>query len=274
MTLRSPVYLDADTLVALAEYHDVTVPKKMAVVETTSRKRDIGGQITPSGVGVKASLGRDVEYQTSYTLTPKQKAVVSKIIDGLEAGSVIQNANDALSKGSLVELSGAGFMTACSIAGKMFFVAREALEGVTNLDSLKSLNVMTPKMMRLIKRVYIDNRPVPMPILLELAGTPFQARVFASLEPDFFVDVAAIDRVEGEITVLGQVSAIVAAGEFQSTERWLLAGYEFLTKRILMTKIGDLVNDFMGAIGLNIPEDAIREYIPGPAIVVDAIAVY
>ena len=56
MTLRSPVYLDTDTLVALAECHDVTVPKRMAVVDSTSRKRDIRQQIAPSRVGVTASL--------------------------------------------------------------------------------------------------------------------------------------------------------------------------------------------------------------------------
>ena len=55
-----------------------------------------------------------MEFQTSYAMTPTQKATVSKVIDGLIRADVVSSAHDGgnLSTDELFELDGVARMTA------------------------------------------------------------------------------------------------------------------------------------------------------------------
>lgn len=70
LALRTPVYLDVETLLSQAEYCDIDVAQQAEVVETTVRKRTGGGRVGIKGLGVDASVGRDMAYQSTYTLAP------------------------------------------------------------------------------------------------------------------------------------------------------------------------------------------------------------
>lgn len=290
MALRSPVYLDLNTLLALAQYHRIDVPVAMDVVMRSSRSRELGASAAPSGVGLKAGGSKNVEYQSSYSLTPQQKAVASQAIDGLQKARVLA-ADDELSKDSLVEMSGEAVMTACSVAAKAFFIIRDGLKREANLDTIAALKSMPPEVWQSAKSVYIDNRPVPLPLLLELKNPqtparprphrrkiqppiPFTGRVLISLKPDFFVDVAAIDRVKDSKTILGQVPLLVPDDDYQQTDEWLLSGWEWMTRRILMTQTGDVIKTLVEKLDIPVNDESVCEYISGPAIVVDAVAVY
>ena len=280
MALRSPIYLDIDTLLAQAEYNDIIVPRQAEIVETTTRKRSATGSAKLPGVGgLGGTLGRDVEYQSSYTLTPSTKATVSKVIDSLihsEVIRVLPQGDCALGKDDLVELEGTARITAASLAGKMFHIIRRLMDTMTDVDDLLALDATDEPVMELLRQVYLRNELLPIPILLELSGSTLPQKVYVTVRPSHFVDAASADRVERELRVLGAVRYLVEGGEdgYLSAEEWLLDGYEYLFRRTLMTKVSDVVRELVEKLDLDLPTDDVHAFIAGPALVVDAIAIY
>ena len=77
--------------------------------------------------------------------------------------------------------------------------------------------------------------------------------------------------------VLGSVYRIVPEGDFRVTDEWLLYGWEFMMRRIMMAQIQDdlqSVTQQLCRLGLDLPGDDVHAYISGPAVVIDAIALY
>ncbi|WP_149205096.1 DUF6414 family protein [Actinotalea subterranea] len=280
MALRSPIFLDYETLLAHAEYHDVDVPRQAEVVEKVSRQRSLAGKAGLSGLGASGGVGSDVEYQSTYRLTPNLKATVSRVIDALihEGGvKVGPDSETRLGRDDLVELTGRTRITTASLAGKLLHIVRRVLADaeldVTQLDDLRA---DAPQMLAELKAVYLRNELPPIPILLEMTGTALPQRVYVSVRPDHFVDAAGANRLEGELRALGTVSHLVEGGDdgFLSAETWLLDGFEYLVKRKLMASIGDQVKSLATVLDLDLPADDVHAYITGPAIIVDAIALY
>ena len=198
MALRTPIYLDAETLFAQAEYHDLAVPQQAEIVEKTTSKRSASGKASLPGVGgASAGLGRDVELQSTYTLTPSHKATVSKLIDSLiKDGEVKVNPDEEtpIGKDDLVELDGRTRITAASLAGKMFHIIRRLTDGITDIDGLTDLDADTPEVAAQLKQVYLQNELLPIPILLEMTGTALPQRSYVSLRPSHFVVSSRIRR--------------------------------------------------------------------------------
>lgn len=283
MALRSPTYLDSETLLSLAEYFDLHVPHQADVVEKTIRKRSGGGKVGLSGVGVQASAGRDVEYQESYSLEPKIKATVNKVIDALIRAGAVEigpGDQDPLTKDAMVELEGSARITTASVAGKIFYIFHRLMAEVEgqDLDSIFNLDDedLPPGTVEQLQSVYLQNELLPIPILLELIGTGLSSHVYVNLRPHHFVEAADANRIEGDLRVLGTVSRIVPGGDdgYFSAEEWLLHDWEYLMRRMLMTQIKDVVDDLVDKFDLDMPADDVRAHIAGPAIVIDAIALY
>lgn len=280
MALRTPIYLDTETLLAQAEYHDVNVPRQAEIVEKTIRKRSASGSAAIPGIGkAGGALGRDVEYQSTYTLTPSLKATVNKVIDALvEAGIVCVDPGDdiALSKDDLVQLEGVARITAASLAGKMFHIIRRVLDGIDDVSDISSISSEDPEVMEQLKQVYLQNELLPIPVLLELTGTTLPQKVYVTVRPSQFVDAASADRLEREIRVLGSVRNLIDHSKdgYLSAEEWLLDGYEYLIRRKLMPTVVDVVKNLVDDLDLDLPVDDVHAYISGPAIIVDAVSIY
>ncbi|WP_042401369.1 DUF6414 family protein [Streptacidiphilus carbonis] len=281
MALRSPIYLDTDTLLAQAEYHDIDdVPRQADIVEKTVRKRSGGGKLGTSGIGLEGSLGTDVEYQSTYALNPKEKATASKVIDSLiRTGTVKINPgpDTVLSKDDLVEIEGHTRITAASLAGKMFFIFRRLLETAEgDLESILDFDVHDSRVVEQLKQVYLRNELLPIPVLLELTGSPLPLKVYINVRPDHFIDEASGNRVERELRVLGSVSRLIPESSegYLSTEEWLLHDWEYMIRRKLMPEVDGLVKTLVDQLDLNLPTEDVHAFISGPAIVVDAIALY
>ncbi|MFJ9923712.1 hypothetical protein ACIRSF_30945 [Streptomyces rubiginosohelvolus] len=281
MALRSPIYLDTETLLSQAEYYDIDVPRQADIVEKTVRKRSGAGKAGISGFGVDASLGTDVEYQSAYSLEPKEKATVSKVIDSLigaaAAVKVDPDGNTVLGKDDLVEVEGITRITAASLAGKMFFIFRRLMETAEgDLGSIFDFDISDARVAEQLKQVYLRNELLPIPVLLELAGSRLPQKVYINVSPDHFLDEASANRVEGELRVLGSVSRLIPDGDdgYLSAEEWLLHGWEHMMRRKLMPSVGDVVESVVNQLQLELPAEDVRAYIAGPAIVVDAIALY
>ncbi len=192
MALRRPVYLDAETLMALADYHDLKVPPPLTqVVEKATKRRSAGAQVALGVLSGGGELGKDVELQTSYTIAPNEKVSVSRVIDGLIADHTVEVSPEAtLQKDDIVQIEGQVRLTAASLAGKMFYILRMYLmstdQDIRNVD----LSDITPQVMTLIQSVYLRHELVPIPVLVDVADTGLAPRVFVNLRPNLFVDSA------------------------------------------------------------------------------------
>lgn len=279
MALRRPVYLDAETLMALADYHDLGVARLTEVVEKAIKKRSASAKASWGGVlSGGGELGRDVEMQTSYTIAPSEKASVSKVIDELVAGGyTVETSPEAtLKKDDIVEVEGQVRLTAASLAGKMLYVLRKYLEATDQDIQDLDFTDIAPEVMTLFQSVYLGNELVPIPLLVEVAGTTLAPRVLVNLHPNLFVEAAMVDQIEGERRVLGTVRNLVHEGHegYLSTEEWLLSGWEYLLKRLLMTQISGKLEEMVDTLDIDLPAKDVHSWVQGPAVVIDAVAIY
>ncbi|MEU0236490.1 hypothetical protein ABZ234_02285 [Nocardiopsis sp. NPDC006198] len=280
MALRNPIYLDADTLLAHAEYNDVPFPHEAEIVEKAVRKRSGGGKIGISGFGANLAAGSDVELQSTYTLAPKEKATVSKVIDGLiqrPAVTVSPDETHALSKDLVVELNGQTRITAASLVGKMFYVMRMLMDSTEgDIEAVLDMSAEDDEVSQALKRVYLQNELLPVPVLLELKGSSLPIQVYVNVRPDHFIDQASADRVEGDLRVLGSVRQLIPDGDegYFSSEEWLLHGWEHMLRRTLMASAAEQVKELVEQLPVDLPNEDVYAYISGPAVIVDAIAIY
>lgn len=281
MALRSPLYLDIETLLSQAEYHEIDVPRQAEIVEKTTRKRGGGGKMNFPGVGgADASVGSDVEHQSTYELKPREKATVSKVIDRLISEEAVKTDPDehtVLSKDDLVEVDGLTRITAASLAGKMFFMIRRLMDTTEgDLDSIFDLGIEDLPVADQVRKVYLQNELLPIPVLLELTGSKLPHKVYVSVAPDHFIDAASANRVEGELRVLGSISHLVPGGDegFLSAEQWLLHGWEYLMRRKLMTQVDEVVKNLVEQLEIDLPAEDVHAFLSGPAVVIDAVALY
>lgn len=278
MALKNPVYLDLESLLAQAEYNDVRVPVQADIVEKTVNQRSGNANVGYRGVGAGGSKGSEVEFQTSYTMAPIEKATVSKVIDGLIRADVVSMAptSKVLVKDDLFELEGTARITAASLAGKLFNLLLQYLKDMDQDIADIQFTDIAPEIKQLMQKVYLGNELVPIPLLIELENTGLEQKVFINLRPNFFIDSASLDRVEGEMRVLGTIRNLVDGGDegYLSSEEWLLHGWEYLMKRMLMLNLNEQVEGLAAALKLDLPEDDVHAWIKGPAIVIDAIAIY
>ncbi|WP_431954843.1 hypothetical protein [Actinacidiphila sp. bgisy167] len=204
------------------------------------------------------------------------------MIDGLireKAVHVNPVGDSALLKDALIEIEGSTRITAASVMSKVFFVFRRLMlaRDINELSELANLDVEDPDVAEAIQRVYLQNELLPLPMLLEVTGSSLPHKVYVNVRPDFFIDEASADRLEGDLRVLGSVYRLIPEGEFRVTDEWLLHGWEFMMRRIMMAQIQDDLQEVtrqLSRLGLDVPDDDVHAYISGPAIVIDAIALY
>ena len=280
MALRNPIYLDVDTLLAHAEYNEVSFPHKAEIVEKAVKKRSGGGAIKVPGLDANAAAGRDVEFQSTYTLAPKEKATVSKVIDGLTQGSAIAvnpDQTQALTKDLVIELDGRTRITAASVVGKMFHDVRMLMDSAErDIEAVLEMSAEDYEVSQALQRVYLQNELLPIPILLELTDSSLGIAVFINVKPDHFIDQASADRVEGDLRVLGSIRQMIPGGNegYLSSEEWLLHGWEHMLRRTLMASAGEQVKELVEQMPVDLPSEDVYTYVTGPAVIVDAIAIY
>ncbi|MFE9222886.1 hypothetical protein ACFYN3_42325 [Streptomyces lavendulae] len=281
MALRSPIYLDTETLLSQAEYYDIEIPRQAEIIEKTVRKQTGGGKAGMGGFALEGSRGTDVEFQSTYSLAPKQKATFSKVIDALindaRAVKVDPDGETALVRDDLVQIEGTTRITAASLAGKMFFILRRLMDAAgADLDSLRNLDANNLPLAEQFQQVFLRNELLPIPILLELTGSNLPQKVYINVPPDHFLGEASANRIEGELRILGSVSRLIPGGGdgYLSAEQWLLHDWEHMMRRLLMTEVDGHVRELVSHFNLSLPAEDVHAHIAGPAIVVDAIGIY
>lgn len=277
MTLRNPVYLDLETLEALAQYHEVDFPLPADVVERTTQGRsaEAGAKFGPFNAAGKG--GTDVELQRSYSLTPRHKTVVSRTLDDLiRKNHVRTDVSSGVSRDELVLFEGNSSLMPSSTMGKLMHIALLALKDTEGAD-ISQLNAqeLEPGFMQHAKRAFLDNDLLPIPLLLRLQTPADWPSVYVNLEPGNFLESRSIDDVEGEIRVFGTVDKIIDEGDFYSAEKWLLPGWERDMRRVLMTTdIEQFFHSTASLFDVEVPEEDTKPYLSGPALLITAIAAY
>ncbi|WP_277245950.1 hypothetical protein [Micrococcus terreus] len=281
MGLKTPLYLDADTLSALAEYNCIEVSTIQEVVETHRKIREAGLKAAASSLGAHFSRTRGVETQRSYSVTPGQKAAVRRTIDRLHEEDALLTfapGEREPEKDDALELEGNLVLTPTSMVGKVFYYLHAYLgQDDSAMDALARSAVLPDEsVMALLKDAYFSADLPPVPLLMELQNPRFESRVFVSLRHSGFVDVAEASHIAGSHRVLGQVSDLVDGDEdgYLSAERWLLHGWDPLMVRLMMAQMTGTVQTLVAQLGLDLPASDVQEYIQGPAVVLDAVAVY
>ncbi|WP_329170755.1 hypothetical protein OG939_35675 [Streptomyces sp. NBC_01685] len=281
MALRSPIYLDTETLLSQAEYYGLKIPQQAEIVEKSVRRQAGGGKAGVGAFGLEASKGTDVEFQSTYSLQPKQKATFSKLIDALindaDAVKVDPDGETPLVRDDLVQIEGTTRITAASLAGKMFFILRRLMDTVdANLESLRNLDLEDLPFAEQLQQVYLQNELLPIPILLELTGSNLPQKVYVNVPPDHFLGEASANRIEGELRVLGSISRLIPGGGdgYLSAEQWLLHDWEHMMRRFMMLDVDDHVRQLVSHFDLDLPAEDVHSHIAGPAIIVDAIGLY
>lgn len=168
-------------------------------------------------------------------------------------------------------------IAAASLDGKIFFILRRLMtDAEGDLEAMLTLDADDPAVVQQLKQVYLGNELLPIPILLELSDSTLPQRVYVNVRPDHFVDAASSNRVEGEMRVLGTVAHLVPAGAegYLSAEEWLLHDWEHMMRRLAMTKLDEVVKHLFDQLDLGLPAEDVHSYITGPAVVIDAIALY
>lgn len=61
---------------------------------------------------------------------------------------------------------------------------------------------------------------------------------------------------------------------FLSAEEWLLHDWEHMMRRKMMVIMEKVVREMVDHLDLDLPAEDVHAYIKGPAIVVDAVALY
>lgn len=91
-----------------------------------------------------------------------------------------------------------------------------------------------------------------------------------------FVDSATSNQIEGERRVLGTVRTLIKGGDdgYLSTEEWLFPNWEYLMKRVLMTKVNNFVKELIKKLDIEFPAEDVDSWIKGPAVILDTIAIY
>jgi len=280
MPLLNPVFLDIESLLAQAEYHAVPISVATDVVETTSKKRAGDASLEFRMLGANVAAGTDIAIQSTYQLKPQLRAMVSKTIETLiaeKAAKQVRDASISLKRDDFVEVFGDLRVTTISLVGKLLYILRRVLssEGI-DLTELFEFDTNNEELLKWIRRVYLGNELVPIPLLLEAKDTKLQQQVYVNLNPNHFVDSASATRVEGKFRILGTVSFVVASGSegYLSSEQWLMPDWELFLRRTLLAGFDKELESLVDVLGVDIPAENALTYIQGPAVIIDAIAIY
>ncbi|WP_144588915.1 DUF6414 family protein [Brevibacterium casei] len=281
MPYIEPVYLKRDALFSRAEYAGIQLPpQSVEIQERDLREKGLNGTVGASGVGFGAKGAKSVEVQKTYSLESRDYAVVSKIVDDLfdKEEAFICTPETPLKRGDFVAIEGRFQMTNASRIGRFTDIIRSAFnDSDLDITSEDELADIPPAAISELKDVLLGNALPRIPILTQSHPADHLPTVYASFEPNHYVNAASTDRIVGEMTVLGKVTALVDDDPkegYLSAEHWLFPHYDEILRRHLMVKADEMVEGFAAVFELGDDLPTAQHYLTGPGIVIDVVAAY
>lgn len=269
---RSPLYLDTEILVPLANYHDIEVMVDVAVTQRDRGQRSGAAGVRASvplpgspGVELGGSRGSESEVTQARTVKDHPTNALNRLLDALaKSGDVTTGLpTSAITRHQLVELDGDWEISPATdvgalLTGMVAMIAQNpsALESSEPPAEFYSLVNSEPARGSVVLNATIDGAE--------------QAHVVVLLDSGRLVDRTSLDDLEDERTVFGQVDAMVAEGSQYSLEKFFLSGFSRPIRRAI--SVEQLLSGTELSLGKPMTIDDLK--IEGPLVVVKAIAIY
>jgi len=265
---RSPIHLDLETLVPLANFHNIEVMTDVSLSERDLGRKGANAGLKmgiPGGPNLEAggSGTKESEVTQARTVKDHPASALNRLLDDLtRAGELSALEEGAVVKRQLVELDREWEVSAATDIGAL-------LEGLVRLmisnPAVMDAQEMPPEVMSII-----SGGPAGGTVVLGTNETDPDGRsIIVLLSADDLTAKNTIDDLEGDRTVFGLVHEIVPEMQEYSLEKVFLAGISRSIRRALKT------NDLLKlAAALNRPISEGDLAVPGPLIVIKAVAVY
>lgn len=269
---RSPLYLDLETLVPLANYHDIEVMVDVQLSQRDLGQRSGGGGVRASiplpgspGIEFSGSKGSEAEVTQARTIKDNPASALNRLVDALtREGDLITELTDrAITRRQLVELEGDWEVSpATDIGGFLAGMVRLMSQNPAALSSKE----VPPEFMSLMTA-----GPTGGPTVLDCRlDDDDQTQVLALLSSDNITHGNTLDDLEGDRSVFGYVDTVVADGGEYSLEKFFLSGLGRAVRRAF--KPADLLPGMSEMLGREVTSNDLS--VKGPLIVVKAVAVY
>jgi len=269
---RSPLYLDTEILVPLANYHDIEVMVDVVVTQRDRGERSGKAAVKASiplpgtpGFELGGSRGSESEVTQARTVKDHPTNALNRLLDALAASGDVTTdlTTGAIRRRQLVELDGDWQISPATDVGSLLtamvaMIAQNpsALESSKPPAELYSLMTAGPARGSVVLNATLDG--------------PDEMRVLVLLESGYLVGQTSLDDLEDERTVFGQVDAIVAEGSHYSLEKFFLSGFGRPLRRAI--SVEQLLEGMQSGFGRPMTLNDLN--IDGPLVVVKGIAIY
>lgn len=267
---RSPLYLNIETLIPLANYHNIEV---MADIQLT--QRDLGKRSGKAGVSasmpvasfnVGGTKGSESEVTQARTIKDHPSNALNRLLDELHRTDAITTdvTTSPIQRHQLVEIIGDWEISAATDAGSLLTAMAHIF---ANNPGIANSGTMDPaSAYRLINPAQV-NGPVVLNAELNAAGP---MHVVALLDGDLLVGSNSVDDLEGDRTVFAQVDTFEPEDSIYDLKKFFLSGLSRVIRRSI--NVEDLIASFTPVLGTELTTDDLR--VKGPVIVVKPIAIY
>lgn len=269
---RSPLYLDTEIMVPLANYHDIEVLTDVAVSQRDRGERSGKAAVTVAipgggpGIELGGAKGSESEVTQERIVKSHPADALNRLIDTLHGQNELTSdiSNGSVRRHEIVELDREWEVSPATEVGSLMtslmslFISNPALMSANEPPAEVVAAFMGPQSTQ--GRVVLD-------ATTEVDG---DVRVLVLLDSDQLVGNSTLDDLTEERTVFGQVDAFVEEGRTYSLEKFFLSGFSRNIRRTM--PIGQLLSGLTPMFGREITIDDLK--IAGPVVVIKAVAIY
>ncbi|HET7415656.1 MAG TPA: hypothetical protein VFI97_08185 [Arthrobacter sp.] len=271
---RSPLYLDTEILVPLANYHDIEVMVDVALTQRDRGERSgkAGAKAAlpvpgSPGFELSRSKGSESEITQARTIKDHPSNALNRLLDELTKSNGITTdlsaTANAITRHQLVELDGDWQISPATDVGALLAsMVTMVAENPTALDSSEP-----PAEFYSLMNSEPTRGPVVLDTTLRGAG---QMHVLVLLDSGCLVDRVSLDDLEEERTVFGQVDVFLPEGSQYSLDKFFLSGFSRAIRRSISAE--QLLSGMGPSLGKPMSIDDLK--IDGPLVVIKPIAIY
>lgn len=270
---RSPLYLDTEVMVPLANYRDIEVMTDVAVSQ-----RDRGERSNRAGVNVSLPIpgspgldfgktgGTESEVTQERVVKSHPADALNRLLDSLhEANELTCDLSSGhIQRHQIVEVDAEWEVSPATDVGSMMTAI---LSGIAKNPTLMSASEPPTEFLASLMGPQAPHGRVVLDATLDDDEAP---RVLVLLEPDKLVGSATLDDLTEERSVFGQVDAFVSEGASYSLEKFFLSGFSRSLRRSI--PLNQLLGGLKPFLGREATPEDLR--IAGPLVVIKAIAMY
>ena len=263
---RTPSYLDLGTLTALADSHGIEVAPDTEVTTRDLGQRSRGASanvnipvVTSFQAGISGSKGTESELIQKQTIKAHPTKTLNQVLDQLHRDDSITTdvIKNGASKGQVVEIDEDWVISSATDTGHLVNKIIEPLMANPSLlDGGQAPNEVIASVM--------TSEITSGPIILEYEHPHPESNVIVILNAENILEGYSSDDLEGDLTIFGTVQRTLGVNRTFSLERYFLPKISRVARRAIDLK--QMLRDS--------PLEVSSLEIPGPVIVVRAIAIY